>query len=121
MEASTQNDLLAVLVEMRNGQLAIDLNSKFGDLMAAIRETRNKGSINLKLAVEPSEIDIHEGVKAVKITPTVTLSAPQKGVPPALFFVTQDGALSRTDPAQFEMFGESEEVGTRKEVKDGRK
>lgn len=44
-------------MEMRNGKVASDINRKYSELMNAIYEHRKKGSIVIKIDVEPAKFD----------------------------------------------------------------
>lgn len=97
-------DLVEMLMEMRNGKVAIEASRKLNELLAAIRETGLPGSLTLKLKFKPTKVDLHEGVKEVSIQHQTDITKPELPIPPSVFFVTQDGRLSRTDPDQMEMF-----------------
>lgn len=101
-------DFIAVIAEMRNGQVAADISRKLNELMDAIRDTGGPGALTLKLKVKPSTIDIHEGVKEVEITHSCEITKPEKPIGKAIFFVSRDGNLTRTDPDQQELFEQEE-------------
>lgn len=99
-------DIVALLMEMRNGQTAALANERFTEVLDAVRATRCKGRLVIQLEVEPAEIDSDTNeVSRVKINPDIKMVRPEPKLGTGIYFVTQDGGLSRQDPKQFEMFG----------------
>lgn len=101
-------DIIQTLLEMRNGKVASDINRKFAELLNAIYEHRKKGSITLKIDIAPAKFDDSMMVTEVSIDPEVKLNKPDRPLDSAMFFVTSEGKLSRLDPAQHQMFDETE-------------
>lgn len=104
-EAATQRPELKpfaqFLQEARRGGLHTEMSEQLADLVSAVRETGKKGSITLKLTVEPSKDDdamivVHDDCK-------VTL--PRITQRPSLFFPDEHGNLHRRDPRQAEIDG----------------
>lgn len=102
-------DLMAVLTEMRSGQVITDCNRKFNELLAAVYETQKKGVITIKVHVKPSKLAIGGGVIEVEAEHDCTITKPELPVGRSLFFVAQNGQLTRDDPAQSDMFNLTEE------------
>lgn len=107
-------DLIQTLIEMRNGEVAMDCNRKFNELLAAVFGTASKGKITITVQVAPSKLAMGGAVVEVETTHECTIKKPEMAIGRSLFFVTQDGTLTRDDPAQAAMF-EAE----RKEVSNG--
>lgn len=102
-------DLLQVLTEMRNGAVIMDCNRKFNELLAAVYETQQKGSLTLKIHVKPAKLAMGGGVLEVETEHDCGINKPELPIGRSLFFVARDGRLTRDDPQQSEMF-ESEGV-----------
>lgn len=113
-EEQPKTDLIACLLEMRSGQVAIDLNEKFNKVLRGVLDTGGKGEMTVKLHVRPSKMGLGGAVVEVEMEHDVKVKVPELEIGKAFFFVNRDGTLSREDPAQQAMF--SEEAGTRKEV-----
>lgn len=87
----------AFLQEQAGGQLHAELSERLHDLLQAVQETGKAGSIALKLDIKP--IPGTDG-RTVTVTDTVTAKAPKTERPKSIFFLADDGNLSRTDPRQ---------------------
>ncbi len=109
-------DLIAVLAEMRDGETMLEANRKFKELMDSIYSTGKKGRITIDLEVRPNRMAMGGVVLEVQVDPSITVKKPELALGASLFFVQDDGGLSRNNPAQDRMF--REEV---KEVKEERK
>lgn len=103
------NDFVQVLVGMRSGDVLIDVNRRFNELMEAVLATGAKGDLKLKLQIKPSKINMGGSVAEVEISHECTIAKPELKVGRSLFFVDPNGSLTRDDPRQSEMF-ESNEV-----------
>lgn len=97
-------DIISTLVEMRNGEVVMDCNRKFGELMTAVLETGHKGKLTLTLSVAPSKYAMGGTVIEVEATHECTVKKPELSIGRSLFFVMKDGSLTREDPAQSAMF-----------------
>lgn len=104
------------LLEARNGKIHEDIDRKFVELIAAICETGKAGKINVALAVKPSRVKDFK-VTEVTITHECKVAKPEQDIGEAVFFVSQDGSLTRQDPEQQTMFEEAEEP--KEEQKNG--
>lgn len=92
-------------MEARNGKIAADINRKFGDLMAGILETGKAGKITVTLAVKPARLKDHQ-VAEVEVSHDCKIAKPEQDVGAAVFFVTPEGGLTRSDPEQAALFEE---------------
>ncbi len=106
MEAN--NDLLAILLDMRSGQVAADCNQKFNDVLRAVLETGGKGELTIKLFVKPSKMGMGGTVVEVETTHECKMKRPELAIGRSVFFVTAEGQLTRDDPAQTAMFMQEE-------------
>jgi len=90
-----------VLRELSGGQAHHDLSRRLHELTDAVRSTGRPGKLSLVIEVKP--ISGTDG-KNVTVTDQVTAKIPQAERPKTIFFVTQDGQLSRQDPGQIPAF-----------------
>jgi hypothetical protein len=100
-------DLLFVLEDMRNGQVAEDCGQKFNEVLKAVLDTGGKGEFTIKLFIRPSRMGMcgADGLLAVfevEIEHECKLKKPEPAIGRSVFFVTKDGELTRDDPAQKE-------------------
>lgn len=97
-------DFLQLLVEMRSGQVAQDVNAKFNEVLAAVLETGGKGELTVKIKFAPSKLGMGGAVLEIETEHECKAKKPELAVGKAVFFVGRDGALTRDDPAQSAMF-----------------
>lgn len=107
---SKVTDILRLLFDMRNGEVAADIAKHFDELKKAVLETRGKGKLTIELAMEPSKCAIGGAVLEIKTEHSCKVKKPELMVGSAHFFVTHEGDLTREDPAQEAMF-EEKQVG----------
>ena len=103
-------DLLAVLAEMKDGETLMDANRKFKELMDSVLATGSKGRISIDLDIKPSRMAMGGVVLEVEVDPSVSIKKPELPLGKSLFFVTDEGGLSRQNPAQERMFAAEKEV-----------
>ena len=108
------NDVLQILMDIRGGQLANRLNEKFNEVLDGVRETAGVGTLTLKLKISPSKLGKGGAVIETKIEHDLKTTRPELQIGAGVFFVTEDGTLTRDDPAQTALF---EEAQSRAEVK----
>ncbi len=109
-------DLFNVFAEMQRGQVLCDCNNKFNELLKAVLQTGKKGEISIKVFINPAKFALGGGVLEVNITHEAKIKRPELPIGAALFFVDQEGALSRTTPDQNDMF-----TATTEEKSNGRR
>lgn len=100
-----QRPALDILAELRRGKVNHELTESIHDLISACTDTGKKGELVLKLTFEPDPDDSTR----MKVTDQIGVKIPRRTVKPSLFFLTDDGNLSRTDPNQ-ETFAGMREV-----------
>ena len=98
------SDFVSVLMEMRDGEVALDVNRKFQELLNSVFETGEKGKLTLMIAVKPSKVAMGGAVIEVETNHDCKLQKPELSVGRSLFFVTKEGTLSRDNPAQIAMY-----------------
>jgi hypothetical protein len=100
-------DILAVLIQMRDGEVALECNRKFNELLDAVMATGGKGKISVTLDVKPSRMEMGGGVIEVEMTHKCSIDKPERTLGRSLFFVGDHG-LTRDNPAQERMFNHQE-------------
>ncbi len=120
-EEKKNTDLLQVLLDMRNGQVAADCNQKFNEVLGAVLDTGGKGELTIKIFIKPSKMGMGAAVLEVETAHECKTKKPELEVGRSFFFVTKDGTLTRDDPAQVAMFQmEAQEPKDRKEASSGK-
>jgi len=109
MPVMQPTDFIQTLTDMRNGEVLLDVNGKFNELLEHVLSIGAKGSITLTVQVQPSKRALGGAVVEVTASHDCKLKLPELAIGNSLFFVTKDGRLTRDDPAQTEMF-ETQEV-----------
>lgn len=94
---NTHRSFSEVIAEYGHGRLMERLSDKLAEVVAAVGETNLKGTLTLKLNVEPS------GEGAFTLSAEVTHKVPERGVGQAIFYADGEGNLSRRDPRQSEL------------------
>lgn len=106
-------DLLNLLVSMRSGKVIADCNDKFNEVLSAVLDTGQKGEFAVKISIKPSKFGMGGIVVEVETEHDIKTKVPELAIGRSVFFVGNDGALTREDPEQSAMFEEETE---RKEV-----
>lgn len=109
-------DFISLVMDMRSGAVAADLNAKLQEVLRAVLETAGKGELTVKFTITPSKLGMGGAVIEVETEHDIKIKRPELKVGKAVFFVTNEGDLTREDPAQTAMF---EEGNGRREVKNG--
>lgn len=92
-----------------------EVSAEFHELLSAVNEHGRKGSLTIKVTVEPPKGHV-DGAPVV-ICIDSDLKAPKASAPPALYFVDDDGNATRNDPRQIAAF-DVRDVHTTTEIKD---
>ena len=103
-------DFISLIMEMRNGAVAVDLNRKFNEVLGAVIDTGSAGELQVTFKIETEKMGLGGIVLEVATEHKTKMKKPELAVGSARFFVTQTGRLSRNDPRQDEMFNASEEI-----------
>lgn len=92
-----QRPALDLIADIRRGKVAADLTEELHALIAACVDTGKKGELLLRLTIEP---DKNAPQERFNVDGRVVAKTPVRSQRPSLFFVTDDGNLTRTDPRQ---------------------
>lgn len=97
-------DFVNLIMEMRNGRVAQDLNNKFNEVLTGVLESGGKGELSVTFKLEPSRMGMGGVVLEVETEHKTKIKRPEVKIGSSVFFVGTDGNLTRDDPAQEAMF-----------------
>lgn len=87
---------------VRNGQLHNELTKALGELVSAVKDQGKGGSLTLTLKIKPfSKADS----STLVLEDAISVKAPKPDSAPTVFYATDRGGLSRSDPRQPELAG----------------
>lgn len=109
-------DVLGVIAQVGRGSGLEEIAREFDQVMNAVRETGGSGELVIKLKVEGKSWDDKGRLTEVGVTHSVTSKRPKRKIGASTFFVTRHGDLTRNNPDQMEMYDETAETATRREV-----
>ena len=107
--ARDELSFLEFLQSYRRGELISEADDQFGELMEAVKRTGGKGDLTIKLPFKVNEAG------QIECVPTVSCKKPRKPLGTGIYYVTDEGRLTRQDPTQDDLF---DEVGARRERSD---
>lgn len=96
---------VAVLENLEGGRLLSELNEALKGATTACLDRGGKAVVQLTLTIKGNK---HTDGQRVEIMPKLTTKLPQQQMTSSLFFVTDDGDLSRNPPRQELMEGMAE-------------
>lgn len=91
----TAQTFIAALTGINHGQVAGHADELLMELVKAVNEHGRKGTVTITIEVKPAK----GNQTSVQVAATATAKMPQPDAPWGLFFFTDDGALTRDDPA----------------------
>lgn len=91
-------NFLEFLSSFRRGALIAEADDVLGDLMTAIKETGGKGTLTITL---PFKVN---NAGQVECDPTIACKKPVTPLGTGIYYVDEDGGLTRRDPNQDDMF-----------------
>lgn len=104
-------NFLELIQTHRRGELLHECDELLTELIAAVERTGSKGVLTIKLPFA------YNKAGQIEMTPSVELKKPRRALGAGIFYGTDDGALSRRDPKQDDMFDE-DVVGLRPGAKE---
>ena len=107
--ARDELSFLEFLQSFRRGELISEADDQFGELMEAVKRTGGKGDLTIKLPFKVNEAG------QIECVPTVSCKKPRKPLGTGIYYVTDEGRLTRQDPTQDDLF---DEVGARRDRTD---
>lgn len=100
--AQDELNFLSFLQGFRRGELIRRGEEALDEVMQGIRATGGKGEITVKLPFNINKAG------QIECTPTVTAKVPSRPVGTGIYFMGDEGQLSRRDPAQMDIEDEIE-------------
>lgn len=95
-----QGEFASFLVNFNRGRTHDELTARMAEVSAAVAATGKAGSLTLTIKITPAK-----GVDGmVVVDDDVKAKVPQLARPAAMYYVTDEGALSENHPAQLGMF-----------------
>ena len=88
--------LIDVMSQVRGGFAVHIAGQKLQEVLKAVVETGKPGELTFTIKVKPDKNDD----RIVTLHPDVKAKIPQKGFTEGIFFVDDDGKVSREDPKQ---------------------
>jgi len=98
--ARDELSFLEFLQSFRRGELISEADDQFGELMEAVKRTGGKGDLTIKLPFKVNEAG------QIECLPTVSCKKPRKPLGTGIYYVTDEGRLTRHDPTQDDLFDE---------------
>jgi hypothetical protein len=116
-EPAQKDDEFAVfLVQHSRGEAHDQISGELRELLNAVQEHGRKGSLTVKVTVEPPKG--HVDGAPVLVTVESDLKAPRPIAPPAMYFVDDDGRPTRNDPRQLASFDVRDLPTSKNEIKE---
>lgn len=100
--ARDELSFIEFLQSFRRSELIAEADEQFGELMEAIRRTGGKGDITIKLPFKVNEAG------QIECVPQLSCNKPRKPLGTGIYYVTDEGRLTRRDPSQEDLFDELE-------------
>jgi hypothetical protein len=95
-----QGEFASFLVNFNRGRTHDELTARLAEVTAAVAATGKAGSLTLTIKITPAK-----GVDGmVVVDDDVKTKVPTLARPAAMYYVTDEGALSENHPAQLGMF-----------------
>lgn len=91
---------LEFLSSFRRGEMIAEADQQLGELMEAIRRTGGKGELTIKL---PFKVN---SAGQIECDPQLSSKKPRRPLGTGIYYVTEDGRLTRSDPNQRDMLDE---------------
>ncbi|MER6832661.1 hypothetical protein ABT320_01505 [Streptomyces cellulosae] len=116
-ETTPQEGEFAVfLIQHSRGEAHEQISTEFHELLAAVQEHGRKGSLTIKITVEPPKGHVDGAPLLVGIESDI--KAPKAIAPPSMYFVDDEGRPTRNDPRQTAAFDVRDLPTTNTEIKD---
>jgi hypothetical protein len=100
--AKDELSFLEFLQGFRRGDLINEVDDVFAELMEAVKRTGGSGSVTIKLPFKVNEAG------QIECVPKVSCAKPRRALGTGIYFVTDEGRLTRRDPGQDDLFDELE-------------
>lgn len=111
-----EDEFAVFLVQHSRGEAHTQISRELCELLAAVQEHGRKGSLTVKVTVEPPKGHVDGAPLLISIESD--LKAPRPVAPPAMYFVDDDGRPTRNDPRQTAAFDVRDLPTTKNEIKE---
>lgn len=91
-------NFLEFLQTFRRGELLAEADEQLSELVEAVQRTGGKGELTIKLPFKVNEAG------QIECVPSVACKKPRRAMGRGIYFATDEGRLTRRDPAQVDMF-----------------
>lgn len=91
------SEFIHLIGTIRGGALESELADRTTELVHAVDDTGKKGKLALEITIAPA------GKGRVDVSATIKSTTPVHNTESSLFFVTEEGTLTRRDPRQLEL------------------
>ncbi len=97
--APTRTEFAATLLDLDKGRVHDDMTDRLAELVEAVCHTAKKGSVTLKISVEPLDASTFEDDGTLVFSGDVKLDVPRLTRAPSIFYATGvDGQVTRDAP-----------------------
>lgn len=98
-QASGVANIIDIMSEMNRGNFIIECGRQLQEAKDAIVRTGKSAKLTITLEIIPA--GMRDGrINQLEIKPSVTIKEPQESQGAWIFFVSEDGRISRNDPQQ---------------------
>lgn len=104
--ADESTEFAAVLMQHNKGAAHAEASKALAEVVAACKATGKKGSITVRLDIEPQP----KMGDVIKVSDTITKKVPAADRIGSMWYPGEHGDLHRNDPRQHELFGTDEVV-----------
>jgi len=101
-------NFLEFLSSFRRGELLREADTQLSDMMQAVMDTGSGGELTLKLPFKVNKAG------QIECVPAVTSKKPRRQMGTGVYYLTDEGRLTRRDPAQTDWV--EDELSTRRET-----
>lgn len=109
------SSIMELLRKHDGGRLVEHLEAEVEQVVHAVRATGKKGSVTLKLEVDPANRE----VTRVDVRPSVKAAVPRKDLVAEDYYIGKDMELTKRDPLQPSLFLQAEEASARPPAEAG--
>ncbi len=103
-------DFVSMVADIQGGEALAVINGRFKEAVQAVQETTGKAVLTVKMVMKPRKLGMGGSVHTVDFELMCEVKKPVLQPGGAIFFLTEDGELTRDDPNQERLFEEKERV-----------
>ena len=91
-------EFTTALLGIDRGRVHDDATARLAELIEAVARTAGKGTVTVKVHVEPQDPETFDETNAIILTGEVAVVVPRPRRAPSLFWIKGKNALTRDDP-----------------------